>query len=275
MSSSTYLYPLGIQTILPEDYRERSFQQKLELLQRLGISGIELNMVEPEKIDPADLQAMLAGHGLRMTMFASGATANTEGRSLSHQDEAVRLASVRRCMELVDFAAEFGAGIIVGFLKGGTGPDPVRAADRFRDSLSRLEPFVRDRQVPFLVEATNHYESPVVNTLQDAADFLDGFQNPYLRVLPDTYHMNIEESSMLGALVKHASLYDSLHISDSNRYFPGLGAIDFYGLLRFLKEVGYSGRLAIEGNIRGSFEEDLKTSMKLLQPMLQLLSEGD
>ena len=274
MSNPIYPFRLGIQTILPEDYRERAFQQRLELLQKLGFSGIELNMVQPERIDPADLQGMLANHGLRMTMFASGATANAEGRSLSHEEEAVRLASVRRCIELVDFAAEFDAGIIVGFLKGGPGQDPSRAAGQFRDSLSRLEPHVRARQIPFLVEATNHYESPVANSLQDAADLLQGFENPYLRVLPDTYHMNMEESSMFGALVKHAGLYDSLHISDNNRFFPGLGAIDFYGLLRFLKEIGYNGRVAIEGNIRDSFEEDLGTSMKLLQPMLQLLSEG-
>ena len=122
--------------------------------------------------------------------------------------------------------------------------------------------------MPLLVEATNRYESSAVNSLQDAADIIHAYQNPFLRVLPDTFHMNIEECSMTGSLIKHMALYDSLHISDNNRFFPGLGAIDFFAILRFLKESGYTGGIAIEGNLRGSFQEDLNASMSVLQPML-------
>jgi sugar phosphate isomerase/epimerase len=119
-----------------------------------------------------------------------------------------------------------------------------------------------------LVEATNHYESSVANSLEDAAATIQDFRNPYLRILPDTYHMNIEERSMFGALIRFMDLYDSLHISDNNRLFPGLGGLDFLGLLRFLRDVGYAGGIAIEGNVRDSFEEDLGASMGLLRHML-------
>jgi len=273
MSEDQYPFPLAIQTVLPEDYRETSFRAKLELLQQLGFSGIELNMVRPEQVDPLDLKALLADYGLRMTMFASGATANAEGLSLSHEDESIRAASIQRCIEFVDIAAEYDAGVIVGFLKGSAGAGKARARALFRDSLGQLEPHVRKRRVPLLVEATNHYESSVANTLEEAAGFFKGFENPYLRILPDTYHMNIEESSMFGALVKYGDLYKSVHLSDNNRFFPGLGAIDFSGILRFLKEAGYSGGVGIEGNIRDSFEEDLRASMSLLKPMLLQLQD--
>jgi sugar phosphate isomerase/epimerase len=203
-----------------------------------------------------------------MTMFASGATAKAEGLSLSHLDDRVRSASIQRCRELIDFASELGAGLIVGFLKGGVRADPLSAGECFVDSLGRLEAHVRTREVPLLIEATNHYESAVANSLEDAAAAIQDFRNPYLRILPDTYHMNIEESSMHGALIRFRELYDSLHISDNNRLFPGLGGIDFLSLLRFLKEVGYTGGIAIEGNLRDSFEEDLRASMRLLRPML-------
>jgi sugar phosphate isomerase/epimerase len=271
VNDSGYLFPLGIQTLLPDRYRD-VFRERLGILQRYGFSGIELNIPEPDQIDPKDLSEYLAGFGLRMTMFASGATAKAEARSLSDDDQKARLASVRRCMELVDFAAEFGAGIIIGYMKGGPTPNRERATHQFADSLSRLDPYVREREVPLLVEATNHYESTVANSLQEAADLVGGFGHPYLQILPDTYHMNIEETSMLGALVKHADLYRALHISDNNRYFPGLGAIDFLALLRFLEGSGYQGSLAIEGSIRESFEMDLHVSMSLLRPMLQQIA---
>jgi sugar phosphate isomerase/epimerase len=268
MNHSEYAFPLAIQTMLPEGYREKAFRQRLDLLRKLGFTGIELNIIHPEQTDPVDLQALLGEHGLRMTMFASGATAKAEGLSLSHEDEAMRSASIRRCIELVDFASEFDAGVIVGFLKGGASPDRERAKVRFGDSLSRLEAHVRAKETPLLIEATNRYEAAVANSLGDAAELIQGFQNPYLRILPDTYHMNIEERSLYGSLIRYASLYDSLHISDNNRFFPGLGGIDFFGILRYLKETGYRGGIAIEGNIRDSFEEDLNASMSLLRPML-------
>ncbi len=263
-----FAFPLAIQTVLPDEYRGQDFRNRLSLLQKLGFSGVELNIVRPEAVDPADLKALLAEYGLRLTMFASGATAKAEGRSLSDEDEGVRGASIERCKELVDYAAEFGAGVIVGFLKGGVSPNPAGARKRFRDSIARLESHVRARQVPLLIEATNRYESSVANSLQDAARLIEGFDNPYLRILPDTFHMNIEERSMAGALIKYRPLYDSVHISDNNRFFPGLGAIDFFAVLRLLRDMGYCGGVAIEGNLCHSFEEDLGVSVAVLKPML-------
>jgi D-psicose/D-tagatose/L-ribulose 3-epimerase len=268
MASSEYPFPLSIQITLPVKFRGQGFQRWLELLQQFGFSGVELNIVQPEQVDPLDLRAFLADHGLRMTMFASGATAKAEDLSLSHHDDQIRSASIQRCQELVDFSSELGAGIIVGFLKGGISPNRVRARELFINSLGRLEPHVRAREVPFLIEATNRYESSVANSLHDAAGIIHGFQNPYLRILPDTFHMNIEERSTFGALIRFRDLYDSLHISDNNRLFPGLGGIDFLGLLRFLRHAGYTGGIAIEGNLRDGFEEDLRACMSLLRPML-------
>jgi len=268
MSNPDFAFPLAIQTVLPARYRDKGFRQTLDLLEELGFTGVELNIARPEQIDPLDLQALLGEHGLKMTMFASGGTANAEGLSLSHLDENTRSLSAERCIALLDFASELDAGIIVGFLKGGVGPDGERARAQFRKSIGDIAPHVQAKEVPFLVEATNHYETSVVRSLQEAAKVLDAFGNPYLRILPDTYHMNIEERSMFGSLVRFRHLYDNLHISDNNRFFPGLGALDFFAILRFLKEIGYSGGIAIEGNIQHSFEQDLRASMSILRPML-------
>jgi D-psicose/D-tagatose/L-ribulose 3-epimerase len=263
-----YAFPLSIQTMLPAQYREGSFRQTLDLLAELGFSGVELNSVRPNEVDPVDLRALLDEHGLQMTMFASGATAKAQGLSLSNPDERVRSHSVDRCISLLDFASEMGAGVIAGFLKGPVYADPERANAQFQKSIAEIAPHVQAKEVPLLIEATNHYETSVIHSLHQAAELIDALGNPFLRVLPDTYHMNIEERSMFGSLVKFGSLYDSLHISDNNRLFPGLGAIDFFAILRFLKEIGYRGGIAIEGNIQDSFERDLRASMSVLAPML-------
>ncbi|GAK59067.1 hypothetical protein U27_06043 [Candidatus Vecturithrix granuli] len=269
MKIQRYCFPLSIQTVLPEDYRKNEeFQKNLQTLQEFGFSGIELNMAHPDRIDLADVRNFLQTFDLQLTMFASGLTAKTHGLSLSARDPEIRQRSVEKCREIIDFIAGSGAGIIIGFLKGEAVPEKQLANTHFAESLQQLNPYITEKQVTVLVEATNRYESSVANTLADAVELVKDFHNPYLRILPDTFHINIEEADGFGALAKYANYYDSLHISDNNRYFPGLGAIKFGELIQFLKARNYQGRLAIEGNIKASFIEDVKTSMNYLIPLL-------
>ena len=265
-----YLFPLSIQITLPKSYRsDEVFSGRLSLLQEFGFSGVELNIEEPEGIDPSDLKAFLREYGLKLTMFASGAAAKTSGLSLSHESLDIRDESIRRCLDFIDFAAEFEAGVIIGFLKGGISPDITRARDNFKISIGKLESRAGEKSVPLLIEATNRYESSVANSLEDTVKLISDFRNPFLRILPDTFHMNIEEVSIPGALEEHRDYYNSLHISDNNRLFPGLGGIDFPSLFQYLDEKDYSGGVAIEGDLKGTFETDLKTSMAYLIPLLQ------
>jgi sugar phosphate isomerase/epimerase len=62
----------------------------------------------------------------------------------------------------------------------------------------------------------------------------------------DTFHMNIEERSISGAILAHGNLLNHVHLSDSNRLAPGLGHIDFAEVLQALVEVGYERSLAFE-----------------------------
>ncbi len=269
MKTPKYCFPLGIQTVLPENYRKNAeFYKNLHTLQEFGFSGIELNMAHPDRIDLADVQNFLQTFDLQLTMFASGLTAKTYGLSLSSRDPEVRQRSVERCRDMLDFVKGSGAGIIIGFLKGEAVKEKELAKAHFSESLVQLNPDIAEKQVPVLIEATNRYESSVANTLEDAVELIKDFHNPYLRILPDTFHMNIEEADEFGTLATYAGYYDSLHISDNNRYFPGLGAIKFGELIQFLKARNYQGRLAIEGNLNVSFIEDVKTSMKYLIPLL-------
>lgn len=269
MKASAYHFPLAIQTVLPENYRDDAqFQQQMRTLQELGFSGVELNMAHPNRFNRDDVISFLQDFDLKLTMFASGLTAKTYGLSLSSAKPAIRRSAIDKCREIIDFVAGSGAGIIFGFFKGGPVPDVQEARARFRDSISQLAPQAQEKQVNLLVEATNRYESSVANSLEDTAELIRDLQNPSLRILPDTFHMNIEEADQCAALTKYADYYDSVHISDNNRYFPGFGAIKFQEVINFLKTQGYAGGLAIEGNIKNNFIDDVKRSMEYLRPFL-------
>ena len=269
MKEHQYYFPLSIQLTLPEDFRgDKEFRKNLSLLQNYGFFGIELNIARPELIDKKDLNSFLKEYGLKFTMFASGAAARASNLSLSHNNPDVREDAVEKCIKIINFSAKMEAGVILGFFKGGPSRKVDRAREFFMESLEQISPYAWNKKVPILVEATNRYESAVANSLEDTYELIEYWENRFIRMLPDTFHMNIEESNMYEALRKYAHCYDSLHISDNNRYFPGLGAIDFAEIIRFLKELDYKGGIAIEGNIKNSFIDDLEASMSYLAPIL-------
>ena len=151
---SSYCFPLSIQTVLPSDYRtDSAFRKNLSTLQELGFSGVELNIAYPDRVDLADIRSFLKKFDLELSMFASGLTAKTYQLSLSSNDPEIQQHSIRKCREMIDFVAGTGAGIIVGFLKGGATQDVAGARTRFKESLQQIGPYAAEKNVRILIEA--------------------------------------------------------------------------------------------------------------------------
>jgi sugar phosphate isomerase/epimerase len=264
-----YRHFFAIQTRLPEDYtQDAEFRRNMAALERLGFDGVELNIRDPEEVEPERLKRYLAEFGLVLSMFASGLTAKSFQLSLATADEARRKEAVRRSVRFLEFAHEFGAGVIAGYLKGAPqDADPV-ARERLAASVLELAPTAERLKTPLLIEAVNRYESPVGHSLADTWDIARCAGSPFVQILPDTFHMNIEEVSMQQAFTAHQGAFTSVHLSDNTRHFPGYGGINFAGVIAILDGMGYQGKLAIEGNIRQSFVEDVEVSMRLLGPLL-------
>lgn len=257
---------LSVQTTLPENYRsDKSFQQALEKLEQLGFYGLELNIAQPENERLESVVKFLDNYHLKLTSFASGLTAKTYGLSLSDKDEDIRARSVGKITRIIDFLSGSEIGIILGFFKGPKVEYPQIALDQFGRSLDELLPAAESGKIPLVVEATNRYESSIANSLEDAVRLVDPRQSSYLKILPDTFHMNIEEQDMYASLEEYLKYYDNVHLSDNNRYFPGYGALDFSKILRHLSSLGYSGGFALEGNLKAGLTEDSELAMNMLK----------
>ncbi|MEV0900646.1 sugar phosphate isomerase/epimerase family protein [Actinoplanes sp. NPDC049802] len=101
------------------------------------------------------------------------------------------------------------------------------------------------------LEPLNRYEDHMVNRLDQAVDLIETVGLPSLKVLADTYHMNIEEDEPTTALLRAAPHLGHVQVSDSNRFQPGAGHLDWAALLGTLDAVGYDGHLAVECRLRG------------------------
>ena len=266
----THPFTLGIQLALPHAYeRNEDFSALLSFVSLCGFTELELNIADPWRTPQERLKAFLAEFGLTMTRLATGLAARTAGLSLSAASDRVRRRSVKQCISMIRYAAEFPAAVIIGLLKGAGDDDSENAPARFADSLADLTAALGTLPVPVLIEATNRRECRVVNSLEEAVEAIAKYPGAGFSILPDTYHLKAEGADITATLLRHMDHFNSLHLSDDNRKVPGLGGIDFYPIISALLEAGYQGSLVLEGRFGPSPRIDIGRSVRYLRHFMR------
>jgi sugar phosphate isomerase/epimerase len=140
--------------------------------------------------------------------------------------------------------------------------EPPRTPEQDREvlveGLAELGAHAAQAGAVLLFEPLNRYEDHMVNTVAGAADLIAAAGSPAVRILADTYHMNIEEDDLCGALRSVADALGAIHLSDSNRHQPGTGHVPFASIVATLREIGFDGVLSVECRLRGEPAEAVR-----------------
>ncbi|MFN0068937.1 MAG: TIM barrel protein [Limisphaerales bacterium] len=213
-----------------------------------GFPAIELYPPSAEALDAAEVRRTLARHGLGLAAVGTGAGWVTRKLSLTNPDAVERSRARAFVAALVDFAGAFGAPAIIGSMQGraGEGVTVEEARGWLGASLDQLGPRAHALGVPLLVEPLNRYEGNLFNTLAAAAAFLAPLRTRNVRLLADTFHLNIEEVSVPDALRAAGALLGHVHLADSNRLAAGFGHTDFPPIAAALRDIGYAGAVTAE-----------------------------
>jgi sugar phosphate isomerase/epimerase len=149
-------------------------------------------------------------------------------------------------------------------------PPRTPAEDRavLVEQLAALGAHARSAGVVLLLEPLNRYEDHMVNTLAAGAELIRAAGSDGVRLLADTYHMNIEEDDLCAALRAAAPVLGAVHLSDSNRHHPGRGHVDFAAVLAALRDAGFTGTLSVECRPRGELGEELAACGAFLRGLL-------
>lgn len=115
-------------------------------------------------------------------------------------------------------------------------------------SLKEAAQVAEDQNVILNVEVVNRFEQFLLNTCQEALEYVDAVDSPNVKILLDTFHMNIEEESIYKAITQAGQHLGHVHIGENNRTPPGSGRghIDWAELGSALKEIGFRGALVME-----------------------------
>jgi sugar phosphate isomerase/epimerase len=149
-------------------------------------------------------------------------------------------------------------------------PPRTPAEDRqvLVDALGRLGAHAEALGVTVLLEPLNRYEDHMVNTLAQGSELCADSGSPAVRLLADTYHMNIEEDDVCAALRAAAPWLGEVHLSESNRHQPGTGHVPFGDVLGTLRDTGFDGVLGVECRLRGEPRAALAGCADLVRALL-------
>lgn len=215
----------------------------------LGCQGVEIHMCQAADLDVKLIKKLAADYGMEIPTLGTGMAAG-DGLSFTSPDAGVRASTVERVRGHIDFAAEVGSAVTIGILSGRLGTLEVEdrryTRSRALECLWAVCDFAARAGVTVLLEPLNRYECDYINTLADGARIAEEIGATNLRLLADTFHMNIEEADIPASLKAAGALVGHVHLADTNRQAPGHGHLDVAAVLGALDAIGYRGFLSFE-----------------------------
>jgi sugar phosphate isomerase/epimerase len=232
----------------PASYRDWSeFEGDLDSMKRAGYDAVELQTADPAEFDEPRVQRALDRVGYVLCAFQTGATYATRGNCLSSPDEAVRRRTVTLLKSFVDLAARWQSVIVFGSLQGRLRdePDETLAKERIRAGIEEVGRYATQRGAVLAFEPVCHEEVGFHNTIAEVAELVRGLKLPGVRMMIDTFHMNIEEKDLLGCFSGVGDLLAHVHLSETNRDVLGSGHWPTAGFCQALVDLDYQGCLSV------------------------------
>lgn len=209
-----------------------------------------------------ELKTCAAGNGIILTA-GHGPSAK---QNLSSADPAIRTGAKAYFTDLLKCLYKLNINTIGGALYSYWPVDYSQPIDKKGDwgrsveSVREIAKVAEDCGVSFCLEVLNRFENYLLNTAQEGVDFVKQVGHPNVKVMLDTFHMNIEEDSIGGAIRTAGPYLGHFHTGECNRKVPGKGRTPWREIGEALHDIGYNGGVVMEPFVRmgGTVGSDIK-----------------
>jgi D-psicose/D-tagatose/L-ribulose 3-epimerase len=242
-----------------EVLRHLPFEEQCRVAAALGCNGLELAPFtladDPSTLSDADaqrLRTIAADHGVAISSL-HWLLVQPPGRSISTPDAALHARTVAFLARMIAFAAACGAQVLVHGSPRQRSPAPGQSA---ADALARstaawatLADAAREHGVTLCIEPLSAAETPVINTVAEAATVVDAIGSPAVRTMLDlSAAAQSEREPPAEVLARYLASGHIAHVqlNDRNRRGPGQGDTPVAPVLRVLRAAGYAGWIALE-----------------------------
>ena len=236
-----------------------AFERQCELAAKLGYQGLEIAPFTlsdtPDQIptqQAARIRATVESFGLTVTGL-HWLLVKPEGLSLTDPDDALRARTLEVMRRLTGLCAELGGTVLVhGSPKQrqiAPGETLEIALGRLQQALASVAEAAAANDVTYCLEPLSAHETPVINTVAQAAALVRAVGHPNLRTMIDCSAAGLGESEPVAELIDRwlpTGLIGHIQVNDPNRRGPGQGDMPFAPILAALRRHGYRGAIAVE-----------------------------
>jgi len=237
----------------------KSLAEQCAFAAALGYDGLELAPFtlseQPHLLGTAErtrIRSTIEGHGLSVVGLHWLLVA-PKGLSITTPDKNVRASTVDVMRRLIDLCAALGGTVIVHGSPAQRGIAAGEALQTARaraiESWAAIASTAEQAGIAYCIEPLSQDQTPLVNTLAEAAEIVAQIGSPAVRTMLDTSSAGLSESQSLAELVDRwlpSGLLAHIQVNDRNRRGPGQGSDKFAPLFAALKRHRYAGAVSVE-----------------------------
>jgi D-psicose/D-tagatose/L-ribulose 3-epimerase len=154
-------------------------------------------------------------------------------------------------LRCIDMTAAMGAPQFSGVIYAWHGKRPTQRLGRQEwewsaECLRHASNYASQAGIVLGLEPVNRYESPLINTCEQAIQLADMVGADNVKIHLDTYHMNIEEKSWKEPVKLAGDKLCHFHLCENDRGIPGTGLVDWEELFEALGDMHYDGYAGLE-----------------------------
>ncbi len=204
--------------------------------------------------------AELAGAFRRAGITPLGTTGLPQGGDISSEDPDQRRRGEEHLRNVVAVARDMGVvqigGVIYGPLGHAGRPPDADARRRSAEVVARIAEAATAAGIRLCVELVNRYETAMLNTVEQALEYLALVGHANLKLHLDTYHMAIEERDPASALQAALPVMGYFELDQSHRGRLDEGSLDLRAMAAPVRRGGYEGLVGVEAFSRSGLAPD-------------------
>ncbi|WP_326974651.1 D-psicose 3-epimerase [Caproicibacter sp. BJN0012] len=179
----------------------------------------------------------------------------TREYDLSSGDPEVRKAGVRyitETMKNMDFVGSRDiAGAMYSFWPSDfVDTDKSAAWEHSIPEMQKIARVAEDLGIECSLEVLNRFETYILTDCKEGLEYIRRVGSGNVKLLLDTFHMNIEEDNLPNALRLAGDKLGHFHVGEGNRKLPGMGSMPWDEMGRALRDIRYSKSVVIEPFMR-------------------------
>ena len=225
--------------------------QFVKRAQKCGFDILEINAPKVTRMTDTEretLKGAASDAGLGLT-YSIGLTADMD---VASEDAATRKKGVAFLQDVSRAMKYMGGTVMAGINYSSwprkllPGEDKQVLTERAVESVREAIKVAEDCKVIFCIEVVNRFEQFIMNTAAEGIAFAERVNSPNCKLLLDTFHLNIEEDSIGGAIAEAGSFLGHFHLGEPNRRPPGRGRMPWQEVFGALRKINYQGAVVME-----------------------------